>query len=130
MKMIGSWGNTNFELGLYRETESENSVVLSASRSEEEQEKIYIEQDEFDEFVDCILAAVDSLAKKYPIGQVPTCIMDSKVGFIIAGWSFDETEVALEISQGSASLRIPKTYLQECLSWLIKESYLMRQSDS
>ncbi len=124
MKLIGAWGNHIFRIGLLDDFDATGSFILSTKPFDvANQAKIQVTAEEISEFLDCILDAIENSITAHT-GHVISSVMETDEGFVFVGWRCSEDKKnELVVSQNESSIGIPMIYLDECLSWLLKEFY-------
>lgn len=126
MKLIGAWGNHNFRIGLLDDFDVTGSFILSTRPFDvANQAKVQVTAEEISGFLDCILDAIENSITAHT-GQVISSVMETDEGFVFVGWRCsNDKKHELIVSQKDNTIGIPMAYLDECLSWLLKEFYLL-----
>ncbi len=132
MEMISAWGEKDFKIGLYHNYNQGDWFILTSKPFEtKELERIILTETEVAQFLDCILVGLEDMIPPEPLTEAPLAMMQSAQGYITVSWQQNSDDALLLIKQGmDRSVTIPTASLDFCLSWLLREFYILGLPDT
>ncbi len=132
MELISAWGEHSFKVGFYHEYNTEDWFILKRNPFEDmDAEAIMLTEKEVGEFIDCILVGIENVSSPSHLNETILTIMPSKQGLILVSWLNMGDSSVLMIRQGEKKiLQVPTDSLQSCLSWLLREFYILGLPDT